>query len=167
MEQYTEQSYQIFEPELVYGGFWERVGAYLIDAIILGAVSYFVGLLVGSNMFARHDYSYYSDTYVGYSYFTGARLRGSLLSIIINWLYFALQESGAAQATIGKRALGLKVVGREGRRISFLNATGRYFGKFVSAVILGIGFLMVAWDDRKQGLHDKMADTFVIKDLNR
>jgi uncharacterized RDD family membrane protein YckC len=60
-------------------------------------------------------------------------------------------------------AVGLRVVTDEGTRLSFLNATGRFFAKFVSAIILCIGFLMVAFTDRKRGLHDMIADTLVVK----
>jgi uncharacterized RDD family membrane protein YckC len=60
-------------------------------------------------------------------------------------------------------ALGLRVVTDQGQRLTFLNATGRYFAKFISALILGIGFLMVAFTDRKRGLHDMIAGTLVIK----
>ena len=75
----------------------------------------------------------------------------------------ALQESGPNQATLGKKALGLKVTSLTGDRISFGQATGRFFGKYVSAIILFIGYLMMIWDDRKQTLHDKMAGTLVVK----
>ena len=51
----------------------------------------------------------------------------------------------------------------QGQRLSFLHATGRYFAKFISAIILGIGFLMIAFTDRKRGLHDMIAGTLVIK----
>ena len=86
-----------------------------------------------------------------------------VLSIAINWLYYAVQESGAAQATIGKKALGLKVTSTAGERISFGQASGRYFGKILSGIILLIGYLMVLWDVRKKALHDKMSNTLVIK----
>jgi uncharacterized RDD family membrane protein YckC len=86
-----------------------------------------------------------------------------LVSLVISWLYYALQESGSNQATIGKKAMGLVVTTTNGERISFGQATGRHFGKYISALILFIGYLMVLWDDKKQSLHDKMADTLVIK----
>jgi uncharacterized RDD family membrane protein YckC len=49
-----------------------------------------------------------------------------------------------------------------GARISFGNATGRYFGKILSGLILYVGYLMVAFTDKKQGLHDMMASTLVV-----
>jgi uncharacterized RDD family membrane protein YckC len=72
-------------------------------------------------------------------------------------------ESSARQATLGKMAVGIKVTDEAGARISFGRAVGRYFGKFVSTIILLIGFLMVAFTEKKQGLHDKLAGTLVVK----
>ena len=77
------------------------------------------------------------------------------------WLYFALMESSTRQATLGKMALDMKVTDDEGNRISFGRATGRYFAKILSALILLIGFIMVAFTDRKRGLHDMIAGTLV------
>jgi uncharacterized RDD family membrane protein YckC len=72
-------------------------------------------------------------------------------------------ESSAKQATVGKMALGIIVTDLEGRRLGFGRATGRYFAKILSALILGIGFLMAAFTERKQGLHDMVASTLVVK----
>ena len=85
-----------------------------------------------------------------------------LAQTVLGWLYFALCESSAWQATPGKRVLGLRVTDLEGRRLGFARATGRYFGKLLSAFFLCIGFLMVAWTQRKQGLHDLLAQTLVL-----
>ena len=60
-------------------------------------------------------------------------------------------------------ALGLLVTDRQGNRIGFGRATGRYFGKIISALILFIGFMMAGWTERKQALHDMMADTLVVR----
>jgi uncharacterized RDD family membrane protein YckC len=76
-------------------------------------------------------------------------------------LAFALQESSEYQCTLGKRVLKIYVTDLEGRRISFGQATGRHFGKIVSAIILGIGYIMAGFTEKKQGLHDMMAGTLV------
>lgn len=132
-------SSDLFQAEpVIYAGFWERFGAAFIDGIILTVINVFIQLLV-------------------------REAASTVLSLIIGWLYSALQESGASQATIGKKALGLKVVNMEGERISFAQATGRHFGKIISAVIIFIGYLMMIWDEKKQTLHDKMANTLVVK----
>ena len=99
--------------------------------------------------------------------FAAAFLDGIITQVIgaaIGWLYYALQESSAAQATLGKRALGVRVTDLEGRRISFGRATGRLFAKIPSALILMIGFLMQPFTAKKQALHDIIAGTLVLKD---
>ena len=86
-----------------------------------------------------------------------------LITLVLMWLYFALWESGAKQSTWGKRLLGIKVIGADGGRISFGRATARFFCKFVSYVILYIGFIMAAFTNCKRTLHDMIAETYVVK----
>ena len=131
-----------------YGGFWIRVVAYIIDGILLSIAAGVIGAATGGGMYTDMEHLNYS---------------GSGISLIISWLYFALMESSERGATVGKMAVGLRVVTDQGQRLSFLHATGRYFAKFISAIILGIGFLMVAFTDRKRGLHDMIASTLVVK----
>jgi uncharacterized RDD family membrane protein YckC len=117
-----------------YAGFWMRVGAYLVDFVILFIPLSIVGAIPILGIF------------------------GGIIGL---WLYFALQESSERQATIGKWALKIYVTDMQGRRISFAQATGRYFGRILSFIMLGIGVLMVAFTQKKQGLHDMMAGTLV------
>jgi uncharacterized RDD family membrane protein YckC len=84
------------------------------------------------------------------------------LSTIIGWLYFAMQESGRHRGTIGKRICGLSVVDYAGNRITFGRATLRFFGKFLSSAIMLIGFIMAAFTERHQALHDFIAETLVV-----
>ena len=79
------------------------------------------------------------------------------------WLYFAIMESSTWQATIGKRLFDIRVTDLHGRQISFWRATGRHFGKNISALILSIGYIMAAFTDRKQALHDLMAGCLVLR----
>ncbi len=132
-----------------YGGFWIRVVAYILDAILLGIASGIIGLVTGTR-FAATDFTNFDYTTNG-------------ASLVVGWLYFALMESSERGATVGKMAVGLRVVTDTGQRLSFANATGRYFAKFISAIILCIGFIMVAFTDRKRGLHDMIAGTLVVK----
>lgn len=81
----------------------------------------------------------------------------------LGWLYFAMQESSRHQGTFGKRLCGLRVTDMQGRRITFLRATLRYFAKFISAAIMLIGFIMAAFTERHQALHDLIAETLVLK----
>lgn len=88
----------------------------------------------------------------------------NILSLTCVWLYYALLESSSWQATLGKRLLKIKVTNLHGNRISFLRATGRYFAKFLSTLILFIGYLMVIFTEKKQGLHDIIAETLVVRE---
>ncbi|GEQ96830.1 hypothetical protein JCM17844_04670 [Iodidimonas gelatinilytica] len=73
-------------------------------------------------------------------------------------------ESSEKQATLGKAAIGIKVTDMNGQRISFLRATGRHFGKILSTIILLIGYVMILFTKRKQGLHDMIAGCLVLKE---
>jgi uncharacterized RDD family membrane protein YckC len=81
--------------------------------------------------------------------------------IIGSVLYYVLMESSAKQGTLGKLAMGIKVGKAGGERISGLNALGRLLGRSLSGMILYIGYIMVAFDPKKQSLHDKLANTYV------
>ena len=141
-----------------YGGFWIRVAAYLIDSIVLAIGGGIIGGILGGVIGVLMASSGSSDQIAVVS-----GLIGNAIGIVINWLYFAILESSVWQATLGKKALGLVVTDIDGRRIGFGRATGRHFAKMVSAIILGIGFMMAGWTERKQGLHDLMAGTLVWK----
>ncbi len=79
------------------------------------------------------------------------------------WLYFALMESSSRQATLGKMLVGIMVTDLDGGRISFGRATGRHFAMILSALTCYIGFVMAAFTERKQALHDMIAGTLVVR----
>ncbi len=85
-----------------------------------------------------------------------------LIEIITPWLYFSLLESSPKQATAGKMAIGIIVTDLQGNRISFGRATGRYFAKIVSAIIIFIGYIMAGFTQKKQALHDMISGCLVI-----
>ncbi len=87
---------------------------------------------------------------------------GILLSIIIGWAYYALLESSTLQGTIGKFALKLEVTDLEGEAISLLQATKRYLAHFLSILTLGAGFIILAFNDKKQTIHDLLSDCMVL-----
>ena len=127
-----------FAPRVEYGGFWIRVGAYLLDAILLVIVQLILQQAMDN------------------------QTQASLANAVFGWLYFAGCES-MLSGTPGKLVLGMRVTTMSGGNISFLRATGRYFAKILSALILLLGFVMVAFTANKQGLHDKIAGTLVVK----
>ncbi|MFA5236986.1 MAG: RDD family protein [Methanoregula sp.] len=85
-----------------------------------------------------------------------------ILVIVVPWLYYAGFESSRGQATPGKVLMHLEVTDLEGNRVSFAQASLRFFGKFISALIIFIGFLMIGLTKKRQGLHDKIAGCLVL-----
>lgn len=138
-----------------YAGFWRRLAAYLLDYIIfIAGVFVFFFALVLAVMIAGGGKEP-DERIFG--------VLGYIIGIPAFWLYFALSESSRWQATLGKKALGIKVTDLNGQPISFARATGRHFSKIISAVLLSAGFLMIAFTERKQGLHDLMAGCLVVR----
>lgn len=141
----------------MHAGFWRRVIAWLIDGLILSplfAVLYL--LVVGSSAVplamqpgGMAPFRVFAALWSGW--------------VVVSWLYYALCECSAWQATPGKLTLGLGVTDEYGRRIGFGRATGRFFGKFLSSFILDIGYMLAGWTERKQALHDSMAGCCVVR----
>lgn len=119
-----------------YGGFWQRVAAALIDSIVVGAAT---GILTVITFGA-----------------------GLIAIFFLHWIYEAVMLSSVRQATVGKMVLGLVVTDRNGGRLTFARATGRHFAKWISFLLLGIGYLMAAFTEKKQALHDMIAETLVV-----
>lgn len=152
-----------------HAGFWKRVAAYILDGIILYVPQMLIEKAFGGDA-AKAALKQASLDAVGNPdammaanmHYYSTMWPAMLLILVMGVLYFALCESSAWQGTLGKLALGIRVTDLQGKRISFPRALGRYFAKILSAIILGIGFLMVAWTQRKQGLHDMIASTLVL-----
>jgi uncharacterized RDD family membrane protein YckC len=139
---------------ITYAGFWKRFCAVFIDGIIVWIIQFVVAIVIGIFIGLTAPEILRDEILL--------MLLVQLSSLFVNWLYFAGMESSSPQATLGKLALGIKVTDLNGRPISFGKATGRYLGKFISSIILGIGFLMAGWTEKKQALHDMMADCLVV-----
>lgn len=136
---------------MTYAGFWTRFVAALLDGLILAVPSFAVGFVVGI---------------FGMSAGLGPleiQLISQFLGVLIGWLYAASMESSSNQGTLGKMALGIKVTDMNGRRISFGQASGRHFAKILSGIILLIGYIMAAFTEKKQALHDLIAGTLVVR----
>jgi len=145
-EQLLDQSSMgSFEPE--YAGFWIRFAAAFIDGIILSIPQLAI-------QFAMAESIAEGGAGLGLYY---------IIVLAMNWVYFAGMESSSNQATLGKMVVGIKVTNLEGEPINFVNATGRYFAKIISAIILLIGYIMAAFTPKKQALHDQLAKTLVVK----
>lgn len=87
----------------------------------------------------------------------------SLLLLIIIWLYYALLESSPWQASLGKRIMGLKVVDKRGRRLSFGKATKRLLSRLVTNFTFYFGFFSAAFDKQNKTLHDRMSKSLVVE----
>jgi uncharacterized RDD family membrane protein YckC len=157
---------QVLTGELPYAGFWKRVWAYLIDSLILGAVSIvivvIVFLLIGGGALISGSQSAQD---FGAALGVAAILLivfAYLALIAIMWLYFAKMESSEKQATFGKKMMGIYVTDANGQRLTFGRATGRFFSKIITGMIpAGIGWIMAGFTAKKQALHDMIAGTLV------
>jgi len=138
-------------------GFWRRVAAVLVDAVVLLPITY--GFMFGAM--------------AGFAGTTGGRINPMSSEVFQNviggcillfwWLYSAFLETSRAQGTLGKMLIGIKVTDVQGNKISFGRASGRFFAKFLSVAIIYIGFLMAGWTSRKQALHDMVSGCLVMK----
>jgi uncharacterized RDD family membrane protein YckC len=154
---------------VAYAGFWLRVLAYLIDALILGVFA--VPIVIGGAMalgiggiLARIPRD--GDPFVNgpppvfflFIWFC------VLVGVCGTWLYNALLESSEWQGSAGKKALGLIVTDMTGRRVTFARASGRHFGKIVTSFIpLGIGYILAGFTEKRQALHDMLASCLVLR----
>ncbi|MBE9214020.1 RDD family protein [Plectonema cf. radiosum LEGE 06105] len=160
-----------------YVSFIKRFYAYQIDLIFLLITSSFIGGFLSSIL------SFNSDL-IGESIAAGwfgasGWIPGGLflfvpdmsviakislvINLIFNWLYFTVLESSQLKATLGKLLLGIKVADLNNQKISFIQANLRYWSKLISILILMIGFMTIMFTPKKQGVHDMLAKTIVIK----
>ncbi|WP_051304518.1 RDD family protein [Chitinilyticum litopenaei] len=147
-----------------YAGFWERFAAHFIDNLLIGIVAYglviVIFMLVGLGAVTQGGEAMSALGVL-------AMLLTWVILIVVPWLYFAKMESGERRATLGKRALGLAVQRDDGEAIGFGRASGRYFAKMISAMVLMIGYLIQPFTARKQALHDMMSDVVVVRTRER
>jgi len=134
-----------------YAGFWKRFAASLVDTFITAIIAGIAGFIVGIAIASSNPYV--DEEVLG--------IFGNIVGLLVGWIYFAAFESSIRQGTLGKIALGIVVTDLKGKRISFAKASGRHFGKIISALLIGIGFLMVAFTEKKQGLHDMMSGCLI------
>jgi uncharacterized RDD family membrane protein YckC len=139
-------------PEFEYAGFWIRTGAALIDTVLILAVTYPI-------LYAIYGADYFDDQKKG--------LLAGPADFLLTWVapavavvLFWLRKQG----TPGKLVLSLRIVDAQtGRALTVGQSIGRYLGYFVSMIPFGLGLIWVGIDSRKQGWHDKLAKTVVIR----
>lgn len=127
-----------------HAGFGLRFVAWIIDAILLAFITGILHLIFGGAMFDRSSgLSWYGD--------------------IITLVYFIAMEGGPRNATFGKQLVGIRVTDMQGAPIGYDKAAIRTLSKILSAILLLIGFIMIIFSEKKQGLHDMIANTLVIR----
>lgn len=150
---------EIDRTDIVYAGFWRRFAALVLDSMILGMLSYVVLIpafvmmgITGADSMGEPDPMV----------MLAVMIPAYLLIFVLQAVYFAFMHSRPAQASLGKMAVGIKVTGPNGERISFWRGFGRYFAFILAAIPLYIGIIMAAFTDKKRGLHDMICDTLVV-----
>ena len=128
--------YKKLSNKQIYAGFWHRFMAGIIDLIILIVIEVILIFIP---------------------------IIGWILSFFVTWLYFAIQHSSTKQATFGMRALDIKITNEKLGKIGFWRASGNFYLTIFSSLILLIGFFMIAFTSRKQGLHNLISRTLYIK----
>jgi uncharacterized RDD family membrane protein YckC len=155
-------------PRVEYAGFWLRFLAFLIDYVVMGIA--FVLILIplifltglGGVIGAIHPDEDFND--VGIFMFIGLIFLAATVSLVFTWLYHALMESSEWQATVGKKLLGLVVTDMAGQRVSFWRATARHFAKIITNMVPAfIGYILAAFTEKKQALHDMLAGCLVLR----
>ena len=139
--------------DVEYAGFWIRVGASMIDTLLIMVITF--PLLI---------------SIYGWNYFGSEKIIAGPADFLITWVlpfvavvWFWMKR----QATPGKAALSLRVLDADsGKNLSIGQSIGRYLGYFVSVLPLGLGLIWVGFDRKKQGWHDKLVNTVVVRAKN-
>ncbi|CAH1189908.1 hypothetical protein PAECIP111893_00006 [Paenibacillus plantiphilus] len=164
----------------MYAGFWKRFAANLIDSMILNIVIvalFFIYFIIMYTVIGTYQLSeVYSEGTFSEMFAAGAGTETTALAVwvilmllflfvfpfIVYWLYYAFMESSKHRATVGKMALGIVVVNNSLERLTFGRATGRCLGRVVTNFTFYIGYIMAAFTERNQALHDLIASTYVV-----
>lgn len=147
-----------------YIGFWKRAAAFAVDGILVSIPPAVICGPILYNLASGLQADENSDAaLLTLATMITVYVVWQILGLVSFWLYFALCESGAKQATWGKRLMGIKVVDYHGNRIGFGRATGRTFAKILSYALFYVGFLMAGNTRRKRALHDYIAQTYVVR----
>lgn len=143
-------------PEPVrYGGFWRRLAALLLDALVLYFPAAIVRVLLGLPAINSMTSTMNVDS--------SLPMIASAVELFMDWLYVAFLVASRSRATLGMMVMDLQVSDLHGARISFSRATWRYFAQFLSVITLFIGYFMQPFNARRQTLHDMLSGTVVVR----
>ena len=141
---------------MVYASIGKRLIALIIDGFALSVITWLLSAVFGVGSPDKMQAMMSTGDYTAMTSFLASASFTQLL-------YFALMESSKYQGTLGKMAMGIKVVRGDGGRISIGKAILRYIGKWISGFILCFGYIMAAFTDKKRALHDMIASTLVVR----
>lgn len=155
-------------PATLYAGFWLRVVAHIVDSLILGVpfgIAFVLFLTFGGLGAAIHgveEGGQPSPEFVAFIVVFAVIFSG--VAIVGSWLYYAYFESSTWQGTPGKKILNVFVTDMNGNPVTFGRASGRYFAKIITGLIpLGIGYILAGITEKKQALHDMIANCLVLR----
>lgn len=149
---------------LEFAGFWRRLTAFLIDLFSVAVICSVIILVFSPYRWFGFE-GFWSTGDVFNEPFWRAfpyLIFGNLLSLLVNIAYFVGFWLWRGQ-TPGKMLLGIKLIRMDASNVTLSVALLRYIGYIVSTAVLFIGFIWIAFDSRKQGFHDKIADTYVVR----
>ena len=135
---------------LEYAGFWRRFAAFFIDAVIIG--------LVVQVLFPFRGFYFWDNQPAWYFVIVISNMVSTTVTVAYSVAFWVWRGQ-----TLGKMVMNIKVLRADGTNINFGYALLRYLGYIICSLMLGAGFLWIAFDSRKQGIHDKIADTVVVK----
>ena len=133
----NKKSYTKLPKGLAFAGFWYRLIAGVIDTVIVAIITFILAFIP---------------------------VIGWIFGIFVSWLYYALLQSSKKQSTFGMRAVDMRISDENFKKISFWRASGNYFVLPISIMIIFIGLLMIAFTERKQGLHNFISRTLCVRD---
>ena len=150
--------------EVVQAGFWKRTAAYFVDAFVVSIAAQIVQTILVVGFLGMNMANFTANPESMFSSAGGILLLLSiyLLPLLLFAVYYAAFHASAKQATLGKLAVGIKVVRGDGRRISLARSVARFFASILSGMLFLIGYVMAAFTERKQALHDLICDTLVV-----
>ena len=158
-----------YENQIQYAGFWIRFAAYLIDGILLNIVTSIISTAIVFSNFSFSDYmdllsNLESTGTIDQAFwsFLGKMFLAYLVGLAVMIAYYTFTV-GKWGRTVGKATLRLKVVKPDGSRVSYWRALGRSLAYYLNGFTFGLSYLMIAFTNKKRGLHDYIADTIVIK----
>lgn len=146
-----------YMPPHAFGGFWIRLGAYLIDSLIVMVPGLMVQILV--YVAFGHGVEAAFDNTQTHQPADGIASLGQTALYCAYWSFFTVTKGG----TLGKLAVGLRVVGEDGMHLGWGRAIGRYFAMILSCCLAAVGCIMIGFHEKKRGLHDLICGTYVVR----